>query len=181
MAIFSQLLQPIFVIFFPRAVLTLCWTMLFVQLELVEYLSIYLSGWRCRGRTTTIYAKFLTLWSFKNTFQSHRADFGVALLLLIVDGLNSFGLVFVCCELCQRLSDAFNEFDDIIDQQTWYLFPNKLKQILPTIMIISHEPVTIECFGSISCNRDVFKKARKITINSFLCYVLPFWCVCLCG
>lgn len=105
---------------------------------------------------TTSFYRFI----IKKPFQSHRANYGVALFLLAYDALNSFGLIFISCELGQRMSDAFNEFNDVIDQSKWYLFPNKLKRILPTIMVVSQEPFVFECFGGISCCREVFQNVR---------------------
>lgn len=89
----------------------------------------------------------------------------MALLLLIFDAFNSFAFIFISCELGQRLSDAFNEINDVIDRSEWNLFKNEFKRILPMIMIISQEPVMLECFGRISCCRDVFNKVRKITVS----------------
>lgn len=87
----------------------------------------------------------------------------MALFLLIYDVIIAFTLVFISCELCQRLSNAFSDFDDIIIQYKWYLFPIELKQMLPMVMIVAQKPVLIECFGDIACCRDVFKKVRATT------------------
>ena len=92
----------------------------------------------------------------------------MALVLLTMDAFESFVLIFIACELSQRISDAFNQFDEIIIQYKWYLFSNELKQILPMIMINTQKPFTMECFGSISCCRDVFKRVRQFKLVEFV-------------
>ena len=72
--------------------------------------------------------------------------------------LYAFGAVFVICEVEQLQSNHFEEFIDIIEQFKWYLFPMEIKRILPTIIINTQQPVSTECFGSIACNRDTFKR-----------------------
>lgn len=69
-------------------------------------------------------------------------------------------VVFVACELGQRTSDAFNKIENEFKQFNWYLFPGKIKQILPLVMIMTQQPVVIKCFGSISCSRETFKKGN---------------------
>lgn len=97
--------------------------------------------------------------SFKK-FQSQRAiDSAMPILSYLY---MSFGLVFTSCELCERVSDAFEEICDVIDQLDWYKYPSDIKQILPMIILNAQAPINIECFGSISCSRLVFKKVSHI-------------------
>lgn len=74
----------------------------------------------------------------------------------------SFGLIFVASELCQRISSAFDEIDYEVDQLSWYLFPIEIWRMLPMIIMSAQEPITFECFGSISCERITFKNVSKI-------------------
>lgn len=75
-------------------------------------------------------------------------------------------LVRTCLgELGQRGSNAFDEIADEFDKFNWYRFPNKIKRILPLIMVVTQKPVVIECFGSITCCRDVLK-----TVSSTISY-----------
>lgn len=79
-------------------------------------------------------------------------------------------------ELGQRASNAFDEIADEFDNSAWYRFPNRIKRILPVIMVVIQKPVVIECFGSITCCRDVLKtvstrilrtRCRNYNRNSF--------------
>lgn len=80
------------------------------------------------------------------------------LSLLVFDACNTFFALYIICELGQRLSDAFEEINELIDQFQWYRFHKNMKRILPTAMIIVQKPVSVECFGSLLCGREVFKK-----------------------
>lgn len=64
------------------------------------------------------------------SFQSHRADYGFAVFLLVGDACTSFVLIFIICEAGQRIGDAFEEFNDIINRFSWYRYPTKIKRIL---------------------------------------------------
>lgn len=72
--------------------------------------------------------------------------------------LYAFGIVFIACELVQRMTDAFAEINDAIGKLQWYLFPDEFQNMLPFNIQFAERPVDIEFFGSISCSRDVFKK-----------------------
>lgn len=82
-------------------------------------------------------------------------------MLLIVEVLISFGMNFSFCEIGERVSGAFIEICYGIDELNWYTLPIELQRILPIIMINAQEPVYLECFGSILCARDTFKRVRR--------------------
>ena len=103
--------------------------------------------------------------------QSQDTIDSVDLLNTVFLGLCALTTVFVICELCQQISNAFEEFNDMIGQFKWYLFPVKVQRILPTIIINAQQPVYLDCFGSIACNRDTFKRVRAelFLLISFRC------------
>lgn len=70
-----------------------------------------------------------------------------------------FGGVLIVCELAQRACDHCNDIDKILIQSNWYLLPHEIQRILPIILIVVQTPVRLECFGSIPCSRETFKKA----------------------
>lgn len=79
----------------------------------------------------------------------------------------SFGLVFIACELCERVSDAFEQISDVIAEKlAWYKYPSEIKRILPMIIVNAQEPIAIECFGSISCSRMVFQKVSHSSLTN---------------
>lgn len=77
--------------------------------------------------------------------------------LLLSNGIFGIALVFIACEIGQRLTDEFDEIKLTIDKFKWYLLPIEIKRMLPMIKANAQEPVPLECFGSIVCIREVFK------------------------
>lgn len=81
----------------------------------------------------------------------------MSLLLLILSGIFALTLVSIACELGQRLNNAFDRINLTIDRFNWYLLPNEVKRVLPVVIVIAQQPVSLKCYGSIVCTRDVFK------------------------
>lgn len=91
-------------------------------------------------------------------FQSYDSDDLFLVMFPILQFSASFGILFVACELPGRLSDRFDAINSQINKFNWYLFPLKMQQILPVVMIYAQQPVYLECFGSIPCDRETFKR-----------------------
>lgn len=84
----------------------------------------------------------------------------VALFTALTYVCSAFVAVLIMCELAQRGCDLFNNIDDKLVQLNWYLLPSEIQRILPLVMHVVQQTVEIKCFGSISCNRDTFKKVN---------------------
>lgn len=83
-------------------------------------------------------------------------------LKLSVEMFWAFGSIFIACELCESVSNAFIEVNDVVNQFDWYLFPIQVKRLLPTIIMNKQQPVNFECFGSIRFSRETFKKVSVL-------------------
>lgn len=81
----------------------------------------------------------------------------MTILLPAINGLVALALTYIACELGQRMNDAFDKIDTTLDHTRWYMFPIEIQRMLPMIHLIAQQPVSLECFGSIACSRDVFK------------------------
>lgn len=70
---------------------------------------------------------------------------------------------FTCfsCEIGQRVTNLFEEIADRFNLLSWYLFPLKVQQLLPTIMINMDETIVIGCFGMLDGSRDQLKKVKS--------------------
>lgn len=90
----------------------------------------------------------------------------------------AFVLVFISCELADRISVEFEQICNIISTSNWYAFPISYSKMLPTILANAQEDVYFECFGSIPCNRETFKRVGKLInqqlIEYHLCYFDTF-------
>ena len=74
----------------------------------------------------------------------------------------AFGIVPGICEVGQQIYNAFDEIDDEIEAFNWYLFPLKMRKMLPIILMVSQQPVQVDCFGSIFVLREAFKKVSSV-------------------
>lgn len=86
----------------------------------------------------------------------HDDNFAL-LLLTMIQTCYAFGILFIACEICQRVNLAFAECNDMINQFKWYLFPANCQRMLPFIICLAQQPVNIRCFGSAQCDRETFK------------------------
>lgn len=63
----------------------------------------------------------------------------------------AFSLTFVACENGEQIHCVMNQF-------CWYRFPTEIRHMFPMIVAVAQKDVAIECFGSVSCNRELSKK-----------------------
>lgn len=79
------------------------------------------------------------------------------LVTTIIEVIYAFGVLFIACELGQRVNLAFAKCSEMVDQIKWYLFPAEIQRMLPMILNFTQQPFEIACFGSTRCDRDTFK------------------------
>lgn len=84
------------------------------------------------------------------------------LVVLFIEALYAFGLVFTVCELCQNVSDIFNEIDVVINEFDWLSFPIEIQRLLPIVIITEQQPIDFKFFGSITSSRESFKQVSSI-------------------
>lgn len=70
----------------------------------------------------------------------------------------SFAFVLFYCEFGERVSNAFEDIHDTIGQFEWYVFPIKTQKLLPTLLTVAKQQVSIEAFGNFACEREIFKR-----------------------
>lgn len=128
---------------------------------------------------------------FSLNFQSHEHIDPAFLFLLIFCSCYSFFMVFLVCEIGQRISNSFEKIWSKIDRFNWYLYPHDLKRALFIIMIFAQQPFDVDIFGSFACCRFSFKKVRSscliiilvdISNGSFRCkFKLFCWILLKCA
>lgn len=75
----------------------------------------------------------------------------------ILQAFYGFGGLIVICEIGQRVTNAFEPIEDTFKEFDWYSFPMRIQRKLPIIWSLAQKPITLNCFGGISCNRESFK------------------------
>lgn len=79
------------------------------------------------------------------------------MMVTSIQVIYAFGILFVSCELGQRITIAFDGCSNMINQFEWYLFPANVQRMLPIIMNFTQQPIVVKCFGSAACDRETFK------------------------
>lgn len=154
---FMKVFKPILLVNFTMGLISICCTMLIIEMELVQFIFLWTADiWLDLSQNLTINSKILFCF---HQFQSKPEMDLVPLVLAFVDTFNYYSIVFVVCEICQQMSNAFEEIHKRFAQFDWYSFPNEIKQMLPKILIMLQRPVEFKCFGSFSSSRKSFKKA----------------------
>lgn len=75
-----------------------------------------------------------------------------------------FFVTFDYCEFGERVSNKFNEVDNIFCHLNWYTFPKDIQRMLPTIIISTQEAVFLRGFANYSCTRESF---QNVSPNTF--------------
>lgn len=91
----------------------------------------------------------------------------VELLSLYVQLFTTIVGIFGICEFGERISFAFYKINIALDRFKWYRLPKEVQKMLPIIMIAAQEPVQLNIFGSVACNRITFKEVSRF-IHSWL-------------
>lgn len=157
-----------FIGLFSWSMITICATMLMFQIQIVQYSTIHL-----------FQRNIINYNLISHHFQSQPEIDVVVLVVAIFYSSYAFGIVFISCEVGQRLCDAFEDINDTIELLDHYRFSMKIKRMLPTIMITAQETVFIECFGSITCVRESFKKVSQSRSEMALCILPQILCLAL--
>lgn len=94
----------------------------------------------------------------------HRDNL-VVLLMTMIETFYAFGVMFISCELAQRINLEFDECRAMVNQFDWYLFSEEIQRILPLILNFMQQPFEINCFGSATCDRETFKYVSIIELD----------------
>lgn len=107
----------------------------------------------------TIIITFLTFFKLKQTHPDHNY---LILVVLIVQTFYSFALVFIICELCQRMTNSFDRYDTSLSKYQWHLFPHQIQKMLVMVIMTTQREVIFPCFGSLLCSREGFKQVNQV-------------------
>lgn len=90
------------------------------------------------------------------------------LIVMAFEVFYSFCVVFITCELGERLMNEYADIEYVICQFDWYLLPLEVQRQLTTIVINAQHPVVVQCFGSTNTSRESFQQVRLTTMKSIL-------------
>lgn len=95
-------------------------------------------------------------------FQSQSEVNFLQILTTATEIFHMLGVLFADCELCQQISNTYDEINDKILQLSWYRFPIEVNRMLPIISMMTQQSVEFKCFGSTPCRRTTFTKVCPI-------------------
>lgn len=139
----------IILFYFLWSTLTICGTLLMIQMEIVEYSSV-LHDW-----IGPVFSLLCSCVSYLK-LQSQSTIDPVKIIILFCEMFWSFSLIFIFCDFGERVSSGFGEINDAISAFDWHLFPIGAQRMLPTILIVTQQPVALRGFGNVSFLREVF-------------------------
>lgn len=98
-------------------------------------------------------------------FIRQKEQDALVLFVSMFYALYGFGIIFVICELGQRLTNAYGQIAEEIENFEWYSFSHELQRMLPIILVVAQQPIELECFGGITGIRETLKKvSRALTV-----------------
>lgn len=77
----------------------------------------------------------------------------------------TFMYMFLGSELGQRVTVAFEQFDDRLNLCKWYLLPIDIERLYLMFLFDTQHSVYIQCYGGILCARETFKKVVSISTS----------------
>lgn len=122
---YSDIFQPFVTMLFLWSLVTICSAMLMIQLQIVECI---------------LFIEMFSIFDFDNfdanlffflSIQMHHSDNLAVLLIFLLQVFYAFGVMFIACEISQRITFAFDGCYEIIDDFDWYLLPAKIQRMLP--------------------------------------------------
>lgn len=78
----------------------------------------------------------------------------------LILGFWSFCSMFVFCHFGEFVSSRFDEINNAMSQNEWYLFPAKIQRVFPLVISVTQRPVVICGFGNLLLTDDSFKRVR---------------------
>lgn len=70
----------------------------------------------------------------------------------------AFGVIFFYCEIGERVTTAFEEFNDELGSCDWYSFPIDLQRTLSTVMMYTQKHAIIHGYANTPCTRFALSK-----------------------
>lgn len=62
------------------------------------------------------------------------------------------------CHYGENVTSQFDTINYAIYDCDWYLFPNEVQRILPTVMMSTQKQMVLRGLGNVVCTREAFKR-----------------------
>lgn len=122
-----------------------------LQVQLVEYL------WATLLEYISLTRGFV--WNSLKNENAELMDMSVFMMLAFW----IFGVLFLMCELGERVTNQFIMFGEENQQSDWHMLPIKMQRMYLVFLLDTQQPKNTCCYGRISCTRDTFKQVFSWT------------------
>lgn len=139
---FLKVYQYIIMSAFVWNILSIVGTLLLIQTEIV-YFSFFV-GFR-------YFLQFIFLFQSSNTISP------ATLLTYSLQLFWGYAVIFIFCELGERLTQEYDKLYDVICEFNWYAYPLKVQRILPIAFAGAQDQIILQGFGNCLCTREAFK------------------------
>lgn len=130
--------------FFIWAVLGVCNIFLTLQFQLVE-------------KFLTIFWFFISLTCFIIILKMDQKSKMIDIITNAVIAVLTFVFLFIACEPGERVTEAFEQFDDELIQCNWYTLPIGIQRLYSIFLVNTQQSINIQCYGEILCTRETSK------------------------
>lgn len=104
----------------------------------------------------------LFIWDFIECSLQMSDDMKIfEFLAVFVLTLWVFGVLFLFCELGQRVTIQFDMFGDEFDRCDWQALPIGMQRMYLMFLADTQQSKYISCFFNIQCTRETFKKVSR--------------------
>lgn len=79
------------------------------------------------------------------------------LLLPLIFTIGAFTIIFILCEVGERIMDPLNEINNDLWMSDWYTFPVSVRKKFPILIHATQKPFLLSGFGNIQCSRKAFE------------------------
>lgn len=82
----------------------------------------------------------------------------------------SFALIFLFCEMSERVRASFEMINGAIYEMDWTAFPMETQRMMPVILAVAQRPVQLQAFGTTACSRQTFKTVINFTSSEMVLF-----------
>lgn len=89
----------------------------------------------------------------------------IDIVISSVIAMLTFIFIFIACEPGERVTEAFETFNEEFEQCDWYLLQNDVQKLYVMFLLDTKLRINIKCYGNIHCTRETSKKVITVFEN----------------
>lgn len=86
----------------------------------------------------------------------------VEIFVPLILSLWVFGVLFIVCDVGERMICLFGVFGEEVERCDWYRLPIEMQRMYSILLSDTQQSKCITCYGDIQCKRETSKKVHFI-------------------